>query len=242
MPVLSTFGASAARSLIDSDNTAAQKKEIKLEPGKVPDPFFNKVDLLLHSDTHSTLLLDSSFLPKVVTAKGNAKITQSGKFGKSSILLESPGDYLSVSSVSIPAFTDFTVEGWIKLSTHPKPNSLSILVAQNESYGLFVHNTGKSSVLCWYKGSSIECSTKDISLNVWSHFAATRRGSTISVFLEGKAGPTYPSWNIDGINFTNIGGNDTTNIKCNLDELRISNGISRYSSNFIPTTEMFSDG
>jgi len=245
MPIISTLGASSARSFIDSKNIAAQRIVALLDPDKLPDPHFQNVELLIHSDNTdgSILFKDNSFLPKKIVAKGNIHhSTLTSKFGKSSILLENIGDYLQIYVVSIPEFTDFTIEGTFSISSFPKAGERTILISQNSSCGLFIYNTGKNSVLCWYNGSTIECMTSEISLNTLYHFAATRAGSNIRVFLDGKAGPIYSSWHMSDINITNIGGNSENSIVGNIEEIRITNRIARYTSNFISPIEVFSDG
>ena len=108
--------------------------------GGATDPYFSNVSLLLHGDgtNGSTTIIDSSPLPKTVTAFGNAQIsTAQSKFGGSSIAFDGTGD-----SLTIPAITfagDFTLEAWL-YKTARSASGYSVLFAQSTENNQFTYD------------------------------------------------------------------------------------------------------
>jgi len=230
----------------------------KITPGQpVPvDPIFNNVSLLLHGNgtNGSTTITDSSLTPKTVTAVGNAQIsTAQSKFGGSSIAFDGTGDRVSVADNAAFDFGtgDFTVECWVF--------SVTVLGAYGSSYA---HIAGKGNgiatgswALGFYQGKMtwtadfvITQGATILANNTWYHFAASRSGSTLKLFVNGsqESSTTNTIDNTSSFSFTagdrqaaDPGGNYPLNGY--IDDLRITKGVARYTANFTPPTAAFPD-
>jgi hypothetical protein len=222
------------------------------------DPYIENVSLLLHMDgtNNSTAFVDSSTNTKVVTANGGTQIrTAQSKFGGASGYFDGSGDYLSIPHS--PDFDfgsgNFTIESWIYAVSLPVygPAIVSNFNFFNNPAGagpFFINalTNGKISFYIYPVGT-IE-SSSSISLNQWHHIAATRSGNNFYLFINGALVGTATSSAVIPANTLNInllvgaspyqsGPNYWWNGY--IDELRITKGVARYTTNFTPPTQAF---
>ena len=225
------------------------------------DPNFANVSLLLHGDgtNGSTTIIDNSPSPKTVTAVGNAQIsTAQSKFGGASLQfsVDSPAtDHLSVpasNSLQIAGADDFTVEAWVYLLGNRSFNYFASKGGAATREWAFA--AGPTNLVFYWSTNGISTGDTIISraatlpLNTWMHVAAVKSGSTIKLFKDGQ------QQGADGA-FTSIHtGNGTFwvgrfmdysaishSLNGHLDDLRITKGVARYTSNFTPPTAPFPD-
>ena len=219
------------------------------------DPYlYTNTVLLLHGDgtNGSTTILDSSKVvggPKAVTAVGNAQIsTAQSKFGGASIAFDGTGDYLTVPTSSAFAYglDDFTVEMWLFRVGSGQQHLYE--GRQNSATNRFLFYLNSSNQLTYYaNGAVVIASTAVPTANAWSHVAVTRASGTTKMFLDGtQAGSSYS----DTISYaapTSVlyfGCNDVAAgsfLNGYIDDLRITKGVARYTSNFTPPTLPFPD-
>jgi hypothetical protein len=211
--------------------------------------------LLLHMDgtAGSTSFIDSSATARSVSAFGNAQISASQyRFGGASGFFDGSGDYLRCTDSDDFSFGsgDFTVDLWVNFYD---------LTAQQHFVGQwdnadYVWNLAKTSSATGNKlrlyftvGSFVKAyytMTNNWSpvANTWYHIAFVRNGSNVMIFIDGVSQELTVT--------TAIGTNDVGNIESPLyvgtfhdidyylngwiDELRISKGIARWTSNFTP--------
>jgi hypothetical protein len=233
---------------------------VKWLPSYAPvDEEFGNVSLLLHGDgtNGSTTIVDSSSSPKAVTPFGDAQIsTAQSKFGGSSIAFDGTGDYLTIPpSAEFEFGTDpFTVEFWIYPTTSTT-NRAVLATADNGNFttgGIDI--LGISSNLYFYFGTnSIAVSLP--TLNTWNHYAFVGVSPTDTrVYrngtLEGTSGAsrniTYTGQNELVVGARHGGGGPGVGPIQNffdgyIDDLRITKGVARYTSNFTPPTAPFPD-
>jgi hypothetical protein len=93
-------------------------------------------------------------------------------------------------------------------------------------------------------GTVIVTGTTAISATTWTHFAVVRNGSTITIYINGTAGgtATNSSFSDDTTAPFEIGaraGNGSIPFTGYIDDLRITKGYARYTSNFTPPTAAF---
>ncbi len=214
------------------------------------DANFADVSLLLHGDgtSGSTTITDSSSTPKTITVNGNAQIdTAVKKFGTGSIEFDGTGDYLTAPDDAAwdLGSSDFTIEAWVYPTASP---AQPIIVGQwTSSYAwvLLLSNDGNRYLRgLLYNGSFNDyVSTSALSLNSWNHCAFVREGNTVSLYLNGTSvySTTFTGSVSTSTSALSIGANSAggSPFQGYLDDIRITNGVARYTSNFTPPTSAF---
>ena len=238
-------------------------------PGKVTlakesvaaDPYYNNVSLLLHGDgaNGSTTIVDSSSSANSVIANDGAQISTAiaDPFGGSSGSIEflsSPITGLSVDSPSsIFQFGtgDWTIEAWIyQRSQH---NYSSLIEIGNHLYSnAFTISIGSAHGFYVYSGGFYGPQVNVFTLNTWQHVAVTRAGNALYFFLNGtivgsSSGYSFTNNLTDstivsiGYTYGYVPSVNNTFYQCDgyIDDLRITKGVARYTSNFTPPTAPF---
>lgn len=208
--------------------------------------------LLLHNDVVGTSFTDSSATPKAVTVAGNAnQTTAQSKFGGSSAYFDGNGDYVSVSDSEDWNFGtgDFTIDMWAYLTALPSSGGYSCMLSHwqdyDNGYGFCLKNNAGSYYLTFwnYPGGSMtiqDDQAVSIAAGAWHHFAVVRSGNTFKLFMDGvQQGSDYVD--SDAVsNFANnfyIGsGGLGSYFSGFLDEVRVSKGVARWTSNFTPSS------
>ena len=230
-------------------------------PGKVTlkqsldaDPYYGAVSLLLHGDgaDGSTEIIDSSVNPKTVTAVGDAQIsTTQSKWNGSSLKFDGNGDYLtSAANADFDyAAGDFTIEGWFRSENISQFQTVIGQAPYNgfTTDGYVLRIFSSKLALNYYNNSGAPLFTlgdvTTLSSNVWYHFAATREGNTFRLFINGilEASTTNSISFATGKSLYVGKWEGITNRDFNgyIDDLRITKGVARYTSNFTPPTQPF---
>lgn len=179
--------------------------------------------------------------------------TAQSKFGGASLFLDNAGGNLKTAYSSALQFPgDFTVEFWFRLIS--KGSNYQTLVGNYDSYAanggfaLFVDHLGgapgKFTMALNGAYPAITSSTS-ITYGVWHNMALVRSGSTVTLYLNGvNEGTTTYSGTIQGTsNFWWLGASgdllNDTRLNGYIDELRVTKGVARYTSNFTPQTVEF---
>ncbi len=236
-------------------------RQFKLTGSTVGDVYFPKTELLLPFDetNGSTSTTDSSNRNNSITFNGNAQIsTAQSKFGGSSLLLDGAGDYLQVANQDYFDFgsNDFTIECWFYFDSSSSETYNTLLDMGNgnaSGSGPFWTAVKKDSGT-YYIGVALDTTTAGdwdvlnnlaiatLSASTWHHFAVSREGSNFKVFLNGTSvvTATGSSPMRDENSALQIGarGQNTAShyFKGYIDDVRITNGVARYTSNFTPPT------
>jgi hypothetical protein len=207
------------------------------------DPYINNVSLLLHMDgaDGSQTFTDSSTNNFQVTNFDQVQIsTTFKKFGTGSARFDGNVDYLDVNyndKLNL-SNTDYTIEFWVRFfGISGSPIFLTTSIAGDFDWQLRLENNALK-----LKSFLGEVSANWIPVvDQWYHIAVVRSGSSTNLYIDGQQ---LASSNLNPINNnTNslkIGGRgDGASLFGNIDELRITKGIARYTSNFIPQTAPF---
>jgi hypothetical protein len=220
------------------------------------DPYFNNVELLLSMNgaNGSTTFLDSSKNNSAITINGNPQIsTAQSKYGGSSAYFNGNESYLDVFNLPSDYLSqDFTIEAWVWVDDS-KINSNLFNTFPHNSFGVSLNREnigGRTSFAVgdgvnWYAG--IESDTP-LSFNTWQHIALVRSNNTITLYENGiaRASTNYvpigfsTSCRIGSITWE--GGLNSEEYLGYMDDFRITKGIARYTSNFVPQNKEFYDG
>lgn len=222
------------------------------------DPYFYAVALLLHGDglNGATSFTDAT-RKHTITANGNVKLSSDkAKFGDTSFYFDGAGSYLSIDSSSDFAFGlgDFTIEMWV-CADHPYNGGTGEPVMLFDPREAGTTNPGPILIIGSSKFLYTNSNTYHISgttypvPGIWYHLALSRVSNVTRMFVNGfQEGVSYTDNynNLVGTNKrpligVNAWGPPAGSYKGWLDEIRITKGIGRYTSNFTPPTAPFPD-
>ena len=218
------------------------------------DEYAANVSLLLPFDT---ALTDYSVSPNTVTAFGNAAVSAvQKKFGAKSCYFDGTGDYLVApysSGIDLIGGA-FTIETWIYPTTVRTEDSRIIstgggVVGWNSSNGIHILvqtivTTNKLNIqISNGTTGNISCETvAAVPRGAWSHIACCVDASMCYLSINGVVESfavgtvvrptTNPILNIATI--PGEAGAANTNFAGYLDEIRITKGVARYTTNFTP--------
>ena len=224
------------------------------------DVSYNDVSLLLNMEgsNGSTTFTDSSSSGHSITANGNASISTSEfKFGSSSAYFDG-NSYLNTASNDFAFGTgDFTIEWWqnfnadsLKTGIGYEKGALQISTSVggfNTSYnsGILIAYgfsvTGDNSIAVNLDSSTIGSAANVLSPNTWQHLSVSRNSGTVKVFLNGsEVASAVNTGNVVGQNLV-LGGYYNTSylVTGYMDNIRITKGVARYTSNFSVPTAAF---
>ena len=222
----------------------------------VGEPIDSYTKLLIHSDDidEGTTIVDSSPDNRSITVSGSVNhATAQKKLGNSGIYYNASG--LNYLSVNVGDFgTDlWTFDLWIYHT------AASFTVTYNEFFSFLTNAAGSVDTgvqfltdnraglghkIDWWSG--ILRSTSDMIVDTWHHIACTRSNSTtLNLFIDGVLEDTYTCDSSLEINFSSLKiGSDggAEYLKGGyMDEIRISKGIARWTTDFVPPKRMYGE-
>lgn len=210
------------------------------------DSFYNKVSLLLPltGDNGSTTFEDKSTNNYTLTAYGNTQVRSITGIGQSAAYFDGNGDYITIPSDSGLAMGsgDFTVEAWVNPKTAPsdKPiigssSSNAINFGWDGSGNFGVAN----SFVAW------ELTGPAPGLNQWSHVAVSRQSGTMRIFINGNKtaeGSVTTNYATPATAIGGLAGQSWSYYNGYISELRVTKGVARYTSNFVPPNGPLPEG
>jgi hypothetical protein len=217
------------------------------------------------SDANTTFLLnftnggifDNAMMNNLETV-GNAQISTSVfKYGTGSMAFDGSGDCVSITGNPNLTFGtgDFTIEMWINSGANgTSTRTMGNGAGGSWSSGKWViatstpSNPNKFIFAFWnYNSGSGDAlvSTVTANDNAWHHYAVTRSGSTLRLFIDGNLQQTITSSaSIDnGTPAAITVGRSNFSADADwagyIDDLRITKGYARYTANFTPPAAAF---
>ena len=187
---------------------------------------------------------------KTLTAHGNAKLsTAQKKFGTASLLLDGTGDYVTHPSASDFAFGTgaWCVEAWVRNTATTGSNQIIFDFRTADPQIIpTIYIDGATNHLHLSSNGSVRIDTGvSLALNTWTHIAVAKSGTSTKFFVNGtQAGSTFTD------TLTYVQGPLTIGARFNfsngfngyIDDVRISKGVARYTSNFsVPTAALTND-
>jgi len=217
--------------------------------------------LLIHSDDSDgdTTFTDSgngSNCPHAITKNGDVHHeTDQQKFGASSIYFDGSDDWLSLPDSNDWDFGtgDFTIDFCLY---HFGGTNRDIISQRKDSVDLnnfwYVRLQSDDTIQVVAKVSGADVtvveSSSAVTENTWTHIAIVRYSGSVKIYLGGTEGTSVTTNNFTSWPYTphklNIGceqDNGTNPFSGYLDEIRISKGIARWTSNFTPPAAPYSD-
>jgi hypothetical protein len=192
-------------------------------------------------------IFDNAMMNNLETV-GNAQISTSVvKFGTGSMAFDGSGDYLvsnpATSNLYAFGLGDFTIEGWIYLNSVADNQSL-IDFRPSGTNGAYPLIYVSSTSLTYYVNSASRINGGAVATSTWYHFAVARSGTNTKMFLGGtQIGSTYTDSNSylagAGAPWIGIFRDGSGALNGYIDDLRITKGYARYTSNFTPPTAAF---
>jgi hypothetical protein len=183
----------------------------------------------------------------ILETVGDAKIsTIQSKFGGSSMFFDGTGDYVvQPSNINYGYGTgDFTIEFWLYLNTTTIQTIVSNLSsASSTNPHLYINTT-----IRYYTNNADRITGSSLSTGVWYHVALCRASGSTRLFVDGaQSGSTYSDTNNYGASAPIGVGTywssglpvTTTTLNGYIDDLRITKGYARYTTNFTPPTSAF---
>jgi hypothetical protein len=209
------------------------------------DIYFNSCSLLLHFDSlnSSGSFIDNSSNNFAITSSGGAGLSTSQyKFGGASAYFDGVGDYLTIPNNTVFNLSggSYTIECWIyPYGNYTTYNCIIAKRAVSTAWQIYLDLT--TGYLRFWNGTTDFNTSVTPTTNTWNHIAVVYNSSTINLYLNGINRLSSSTVNSD-VNATIAIGNVIGNSEYfygYMDELRITKGVARYTSNFTPQSFAF---
>ncbi len=257
---LLAYRLAVANSITKFNLTDGMSDEFEEVYNSTDDYYYNEVDpggydeytkLMLHCNGTDASTTFTDEIGHSVTANGNAQIdTAQKKFGTGSGQLDGSGDYLTIPDSADWDFGtgDFTVELWIRFGT-TSGYQIMIDVGGRSQTGVgvgFGYNNSTGKLEPRINSTVVADGNWSPSTDIWYHIALVRSGTTVKSYINGtQLGTSSNSADITGGTLgvhIGCGGDEGDQVNGWIDEVRVSKGIARWTTNFTPSTEEYAAG
>jgi hypothetical protein len=204
--------------------------------------------VLLNNMT-SAGVYDAAMMTTMETV-GDAKLsTAVSKFGGSSMSFDGTGDYaVQPTNINFGYGTgDFTIEFWLYMNSISADQTIFSNLTSDTSVNPHIYYASGGGIR-YFTGSSNRITGSTLSINTWYHIAVCRASGSTRMFINGtQTGSTYTDANNYGttaplgIATYWVSGSPATASTLNgyIDDLRVTKGYARYTSNFTAPTSAF---
>jgi hypothetical protein len=200
---------------------------------------------LLLNNTNAGIF-DNAMQSNFVTVGTSQISTSVFKYGTGSMAFSGSGAWLTaIDKTSLQLGTgDFTIEGWVHVNAIG--TAYAIVSKGAASTGWSVNITSGNKLQFSYTAANLTGATS-LAANAWYYFAVVRSGSgagNLVIYLNGTADATSGGAVTDNFNQTSIlyvgaSRTGTTPLNGYIDELRITKGVARYTTNFTAPQSAF---
>jgi hypothetical protein len=189
-------------------------------------------------------IFDNAMMNNLETV-GNAQISTSvKKYGSGSMAFDGTGDYLTAPSNANYVFGtgDFTVECWVYLAVGSKVQVIfDTRVSGPSSTGIALAINASNAPYVYVNAATLFTSSTALTLATWTHVAMVKASGTITLYINGTStGSAASATNLTD-NALTIGsvidyrdGSTTYHLNGYIDDMRVTKGYARYTSNFTP--------
>ena len=226
---------------------------MRLRGGGQKDPYFANVVALLHFNGADASTTFTDVITKTWTPAGNAQIdTAQSKFGGASGLFDGTGDLLttpSIAGLNLASATAFTIECWVRMNSLAANSTIVYKRsegADNGGYELQITASGQVSYAAANGASVSTTSTATglITTGQWYHVALSNdAGGAHRIYIDGVQRASATLTLTTSTFQLKIGSafSGARNFNGWIDDLRITNGTSRYAVAFVPPGAAFPD-
>lgn len=200
-------------------------------------------------------IIDHSMSNNLETV-GNAQIdTTTKKYGTGSMEFDGNGDYLLFNPPETNLYQfgtgNMTIEFWFNVSAVPSNAAILSNRSSSDANALIIGLAG-AGVYSTNGGIYIHSDTAQhinmnatVTTNTWHHVALVCNSSTLTLYYDGSSVGTASAYSINSTSKFRIGTDGTRGAASNytgfIDDLRITKGKARYTSNFTPPTAALPD-
>ena len=206
------------------------------------DPFYTNVTALLPLNG-TTADYSGNNLPLTNTAVSFVT-PQPTKFNSQVAYFNGSTNYLTgPTGAATKFYSDFTVEFWTYVtSTATNPTFICTMTGTNTSTGFFISIDGNGNHYAFSTGGSNIIDAGTVPLNTWVHIAVTKQGSLVSLYANGILQASATTSNVfsdGGLILGKLYWSAANNLNGYMSNLRITNGVARYTSNFTVPSQPF---
>ena len=204
------------------------------------DSDFDSVTLLVKADGS---ISDQSPSAHTLTNTNVTVDSLEYKYGSGSADFAGNGALITPTSSDFDFSTDGgTVEFWFYLTSYP--GALSVLFAPDDTTVWAVWMNSSNNLVFWHGADRMSFTAP--SLNTWHHVALTYNptGTEYRLYMDGAdSGSNYTgtAWSVDGLRFGSR-SNNASYLTGQLDEIRVTKGVLRYTGAYTSPTEGFATG
>lgn len=211
--------------------------------------FFTNTKTILRFDSD---ISDTSPARMLWWAGGTTSIdTTNKKFGAGSLKFTGGGSITTSGRVGggLQLGTgDFTLEGWIWIDPSAVSVTREIFTSYTSSsaYSTFYYQGSSNALQVWKSSTGVLTSnTTIVPPSQWIHVAFSRKAGTCRIFQNGTQVSSFASTHDFTEDYFCIGGQATNSSTeafiGNMDDIRITVGVGRYTANFVPPTKAFTN-
>lgn len=199
------------------------------------DPYWDKVVLRMTMDgeSNSTNLVD--FTGKSLTNNNVLLASSVAKFGSTSAYFNGIDSHI-LATISLDN-QNFTVEAWVYITEDKIHPLFTALNSPSDATGWHL-SIFPGGILRFYTSNSNFNTIESIPLNTWAHVCAVRASNIVTLFINGvKSGSLTVTNNLSNSAFRiGISWDNLNYLAGYIDDLRITKGVARYTTNFVPPT------
>jgi hypothetical protein len=209
-------------------------------PPTIPVTSITNTSLLLNYT--NAQIFGSAMTNNFITV-GNAQVSTSiFKYGTGSLYFDGTGDWLVPTNLLPLGSGDFTVEMWLYPNATYSGTYAGLLDSRTSADGaglVYFGYTGTANQIGW-KDNTTFVVTGTVTVSTWNHVAIVRRSGTMTMYINGTSTSSAANSTNYTVAFRLIGSSfDPFSLNGYIDELRLTNGIARYTANFTPPTSQF---